>query len=177
MGTCYTYRKAATFHNPHTIKTLHVPEDDPIPDDLEATTDMFLRKEYFVSYDPHTYFIYAAAMLGCIPIVHPVGNLTKREWVYSGFAGSYARHSRSDVLIDSVAYGWEEVETARKNIHLVRDDLYEVKRWGNATVQRFIHDAHVHATSGHNYKGRLLVKDLYPPRWYENGRSLIEHTV
>ena len=41
-----------------------------------------------------------------------------------------------------IAYGWDEVEYARRTIHLVREQLWAAKSFAHSvTVPRFIRDA------------------------------------
>ena len=76
-GTCFTFRKIDKFHAAEHVLQLHAPEDTPLAQNIEDAAKQFTTHEYFISYDPYTYLSFAAAMLGCVPIVHPLGNISK----------------------------------------------------------------------------------------------------
>jgi len=166
-GTCFTFRKLDKFHSAEHVSQLHKPGDTPLDDAVEKAAEQLVTHEYFVSYDPYTYLSFAAAMLGCVPIVHPLGNMSKLEWIHSTAWGPYVRESNRTVLMDGVAYGnsTSEVNRARANLSLMRTELVRVKKWGTQTVARFIHDVLENITGSRRYEGRKTVKDFYPRGW------------
>ena len=163
-GRCYTIRKRDTFHDPGSIKPLHEPTDTPLADAVGGAEQHFLAHEYFISYDPYTYLTFAAAMLGCISIVHPLGNLTKEQWFLSTAWGPYIRESGRQTLIKGIAYGdsQEEIKSARDHLHLVRQEFFQIKQWGSGTVDRFL--GHL-VEPNVKAEGKLFVSDFYPPGW------------
>lgn len=165
-GTCYTSRKQHLFHRESSITWLHTSDDTPLAETISESVKQFLVHEFFVSYDPYTFLTFIAAWEGCVPIVHPLGNLTKREWILSTAWGPYVRLSKRDVLMDGVAYGSspDEIERARRTLPLMRKEFELVKEWGRGTVSSFIEDVLSHL-SGKEPRGRRLVSDFYPPGW------------
>ena len=162
--TCFTYRKMNLFHTKDSLVYNHDANADVLPEDIEGAVQFFLSHKYFVSYDPYTYLAYIASWLGCIPIIHPVLNMTKLEWILSTAFGPYIRETGRYDLMHSIAYGnaTEEVSMAREFLEVSRQEFVKVKDWGKSTVERFIHDVFVNMTGEGQYRGRLLVKDYYP---------------
>lgn len=163
-GRCYTIRKRDKFHDLGSIRPLHDPSDTLLADSLEGSVQDFLVHEYFVSYDPYTFLTFAAAMLGCVSIVHPLGNFTKEQWLLSTAWGPYIRESGRHYLMEGIAYGdsQEEIERAREHMHLVRKEFFRIKQWGSGTVDRFL--SHLAQPNG-TAEGQHFVGDFYPPGW------------
>ena len=166
-GTCFTFRKLDKFHSAENVLHLHEPGDTPLAEMIENAAEQFTTHEYFVSYDPYTYLSFAAAMLGCVPIVHPLGNMTKFEWILSTAWGPYIRESNRTVIMDGVAYGnsTTEVSRARENLPFMREEFFRVKIWGKGTVKRFVRDVMEHVEGTEQYEGRKLVSEFYPKGW------------
>ena len=88
-------------------------------------------------------------MLGCIPIIHPLANMNKREWLNSPAFGGYMDYYDVEDAY-GIAYGWDEVQYARQTLHLVRDQLWAVKEFAaSVTVRRFVHDIKRAASGQH----------------------------
>jgi hypothetical protein len=166
-GTCFTFRKIDKFHAAEHVLQLHAPEDTPLAQNIEDAAKQFTTHEYFISYDPYTYLSFAAAMLGCVPIVHPLGNISKPEWILSTAWGPYFRETNRSVIMDGVAYGnsTSEITRARANLPLMRKELFRIKAWGKGTVKRFVGDVLEHISGTEQYQGRKLVSDYYPVGW------------
>lgn len=108
---CYTIRKGQN-------KNLH-PSDailiDGIRDNYKLS-EIFNECEFFISYDDHTFLTSQAALCGCIPIVIPRNNISKKDWSFG-----------SDVYNFGHAYGFEEIEHAKntRNEFLNKLKLFE----------------------------------------------------
>ena len=204
-GTAFFMRKASKFHS--TIKVMHKPGDTELRTDQNMAhyVEVFRTHEYVVCYDPYSFYAWIAAQLGCIPIIHPIVNTTKREWLLqSGYlggpsqrpravssigafglwrgGGSCDRSSSRGYSLDAgymeysgaqdaygIAYGWDEVEYARRTIHLVREQLWAAKSFAHSvTVPRFIRDAQRAARGERDFEGAMWSHDLYPRGWYAN---------
>ncbi len=127
---------------------------------------MDLRKfEYFVSYDPYTYWTWFAAMMGTVSIVYPLANVSKAEWALGTFPGAFMQDQQIKE-IPGVAYGWEESEIkyARETMHDLRPFLLRLRKWGaEVTVQRFTRDCYRYSQGEReHFEGARLVKDVYP---------------
>jgi len=121
--------------------------------------------EYFVTYDPYTYWTWFAAMQGTISIVYPTANMTKTEWALGTFLGSYLQElNQTD--IPGVAYGWEEseIEYARRTMHELRPFLLNLRKWGSdVTLPRFTRDCYRYSQGKESsFEGALVRKDVYP---------------
>ena len=89
-------RKASKFHS--TIKVMHKPGDTELRTDQNMAhyVEVFRTHEYVVCYDPYSFYAWIAAQLGCIPIIHPIVNTTKREWLLqSGYLGGLSQRPRA----------------------------------------------------------------------------------
>jgi len=135
---------------------LHEPEDTPLAETIENAAEQFTTHEYVVSYDPNTYLSFAAAMLGCVPIAHPLGKMTKSERILSTAWGPYIRESNRTVIMDGVAHGnsTSEVSRARDNLPFMREEFFHVKIWGQGTVERFVRDVMENIDGAEQYEGR-----------------------
>ena len=47
--------------------------------------------EYFISYDPYSFWSFKAALHGAVSIVYPLANVSREEYVNSLFVGDYLR--------------------------------------------------------------------------------------
>lgn len=125
-----------------------------------------LRKfEYFISYDPYTYWTWFAAMMGTVSIVYPLVNVSKKEWARGTFPGAFMEDQGIEE-IPGVAYGWkdEEIDYARRTMHKLRPFLLNLRSWGaEVTVRRFTRDCYRYIQGERKYfEGARLVKDVYP---------------
>ena len=167
-GTVFMMRKARLFHTSGLTK-LHRDGDRELTrrHSMADHIDAFRTHEYFVCYDPYSYYPWLAAMLGCIPIIHPLANTTKRAWLLkSSFAGYMERYSIDDAF--GLAYGWGEAAYARRTLHRVRNQLWAVKEFGHSvTVPRFVRDVKLAANGQFDgFEGAILSHDLYPRGWW-----------
>jgi hypothetical protein len=164
-GVLWSIRKGHEFHN--SIKYIHEHEGvnatqfertERIPKDIT-------QYEYFVTYDPHTYWSWIAAMSGTVSVVYPLEGKSKYEWLTSTFVGPYLKASNKTNL-PGIAYGWtsSEIDYARRTMHQLRPFMIEVKRWGEEiTVPRFVRDCYRHSHGARsNFESALLVRDAYP---------------
>jgi UDP-sugar transporter A1/2/3 len=166
-GIVWTMRKGLKFHD----KVTYIHEQPG----MESTefgqgknifsVESLRRYEYFVTYDPYTYWSWFAAMSGTVSVVYPLANMSKAEWAMGTFVGSYLQHIGS-TEIPGIAYGWEqsEIEYARRTMHLLRPMLLAVKEWGaNETVPLFARDVYRYKNGERTrFEGALLKRDVYP---------------
>jgi len=121
--------------------------------------------EYFISYDPYTYWTWFAAMQGTVSIVYPLANISRAEWELGTFLGSFMQDQHIK-KIPGVAYGWEssEIAYARQTMHELRPFLLRLRKWGaEVTVQRFARDCYRFAKGEReHFEGAMLKKDVYP---------------
>jgi len=167
-GTVFMLRKAKLLHGE--IQVLHESSAMELKrsHSFENIIHAFRTHTYFVCYDPASYYAWIAAMLGCITIIHPIANMTKREWLLSsGYTSGYMDYyNLTDVF--GIAWGWDEVPYANSTLHLVRDQLWAIKEFAHSvTVPRFVRDVRRAAKGKYNnFEGAILSHDLYPAGWW-----------
>jgi hypothetical protein len=94
----------------------------------------------FISYDPLTFFSIMAALCGCISVVYPRDELTKKDWINTTAASEYAKSKGLDNLY-GIAYGLEDVQYAIDTLHLVKDQWTDIQNFNKEkTVVPFIND-------------------------------------
>ncbi len=91
----------------------------------EETKQIFNEKKYFLTYDDSTYFLNAAALCGCIPIV-----------LYKEKKQNY--RTKYPLAQYGVAYGFEEIGYAVNTIHLMKPYLQKLEEKSFNTVEEFI---------------------------------------
>jgi len=165
-GIVWTMRKGLQFHG--NITYIHEQPGMESTEFLRGeqfSVESFHKYEYFVTYDPYTYWSWFAAMSGTVSVVYPLANVSKAEWAMGTFVGSYLQHIGS-TEIPGIAYGWEqsEIEYARRTMHLLRPMLLAVKEWGaNETVPQFVRDVYRYKNGERTkFEGALLKRDVYP---------------
>jgi solute carrier family 35 (UDP-sugar transporter), member A1/2/3 len=163
-GIGWMMRKGPDFH-PNIIPIHNRPGYNVTKLDGIVTITGLRKYEFFVTYDPYTYWTWFAAMQGTVSIVYPLPNVTKTEWALGTFLGSYMQDQ--DIKeIPGVAYGWEdrEIEYAKRTMHLVRPFLVSLRKWGaEITVPRFARDCYRYSIGErHRFESGMLKKDVYP---------------
>lgn len=80
--TCYLVKKGRLIHKQ--IHYMHPSNSISIEDMSHAEISIIFNKcKYFYSYDPNTMYIIFAAVCGCVPIIHPIDNVTKETYFMS----------------------------------------------------------------------------------------------
>lgn len=119
-GSCHTFRKSF-IHN--TINFIH--QEDSIEifknTSLEEIIEIFNNCKIFISYDPITYLNTIAALCGCISIVYPLENFTKKQWLQKTHMWNYLEENNLGTNIYGIAYGIEEIDYAISTLHLVEE--------------------------------------------------------
>jgi len=82
--------------------------------------------EYFYSYDENTYFSILAALCGCISVV-VTDNENQKSW-----------YENRPYFKDAVAYGDENIDHVKKNMHLIKTGIITSKKQNLKTVENFI---------------------------------------
>jgi len=170
-GAVFSYRKAKVFHENITI--MHPASSTEIikgKTSMNATIEAFLTHKFFICYDPYSFLAWIAPMLGCATIIHPLNNMTKREWLMSTMYAGYLEHSGVQDMA-GIAYGWVEASYALRTKHKVRDELFQMKHYAHSvTLLRFVRDAK-RAAAGRlglphdGFEGAMQVSDFYPQGW------------
>ena len=104
-----------------------------------------------VCYDPWSYYLVIAAMLGCITIVYPISGITKREWLVKTWLGGWLEDTGA-ADVSGFAYGWDEAEYPERTMNRARLEMYAWKQFAHGvTVPRFMRDAEREAMGRDDY--------------------------
>lgn len=183
-GTTWTLRKGNTIHPE--INYIHSSLPGPHRELKRGGAFfedclLFLQSEYFVSYDPFTFYTYAAGMLGAISIVHPIANVSKKDWAEVSYVGEYLKEVGGDV--PGVAYGWsaEEIEHANRTKGGLHEFMLNVRKWGvETTVERFARDCYRYGRGEREFESAMTVRKAFSTWYDEDGKinttkAAIEH--
>lgn len=138
----YIIRKANMFHSEcrrlHPEGALHL---DPLCDSTQDYIDFYRKGRLLFCYDPFTFHCQLSALSGCIPVIHPLGQLSRDQWCKQNPYYSLLPFSDGQRFIPGIAYGLTDVELARDTVHLLWPTLMRVKEEGMDSVSRFAHTA------------------------------------
>ena len=169
IGTAWTVRKGKSWHDMNKVGRFHELFPGPHVQVNNPDPSLLRPYKYFVSYDPYTFYSYAAAMSGTISIVVPLLNMSKEVWVLGTYVGEYIRRNGGD--IPGIAYGIaeEEIRHATETKAALRGFLMDVRWWGKSeTVERFARDCYRKGAGWSEWESALLVEDAYTCFYNEN---------
>lgn len=162
-GIVWMMRKGPKYHK--NITPIHNRTGYDVTEFSGASVSSLRTFEYFITYDPYTYWTWFAAMQGVVSIVYPLANVTKTEWALGTFVGSYLQDQKL-TEIPGVAYGWEEkeIEYARSTMHELRPFLMNLRKWGaEVTVPRFTRDCYRYSQGEReHFESAMILSDVYP---------------
>ena len=141
-GWCHTFRKSS-YHTE--LKTFHPDNSFEITRNHTQNDyiEIFNRHKYFVSYDPLTFLNIIALLCGCISIVYPIKNMTKKEWIKNTSIGDFINKTNGEIY--GIAYGnsKEEFEYAEKTIHLAENQFNNLEQFTvDKNIVPFLNDIH-----------------------------------
>ena len=121
-GSCYLLRKGKGRPLVHDLR------DSVCVDKLSHSqmAEVFNRVEMCVSYDPYTMYSHFAALCGCASVIVPEEGVTKEQWY----------PDPADRL--GLAYGFDDIDEARRSQPLLLPWLKAQETTANATVQAFV---------------------------------------
>lgn len=123
-GTCYMIRKGKVPSQP-----VHLPGDTCVDGWSDAQlVDAFNKFERFISYDPYTMYSAYASICGCDSVVVPVAGVSVHQWYQS----DHQRHG--------LAYGFSEIEAARRTRPFLLERMAAVREDNLASVSNFLVD-------------------------------------
>lgn len=114
-GSCHLYKKnpdKAAIHPPDSLRI----DDYAQLGGNQYLSDIFNSKEIFYSYDSATWISIMAALCGCVSVVIPDDGVSALEW-----------HEKFPYFKYGIAYGLDDLEHAKSNIHLLRDHLLKLE--------------------------------------------------
>ena len=112
-GSCYLIKKGRFMHK--NINNMH-PSDSICIDDIliDEIINIFNKCKYFYCYDPNTFYILIAPLCGCITILYPLENYSKKDLFKNRMT------CKGDYIFDSgIAYGNsnEEIQYAENTLN------------------------------------------------------------
>ncbi len=138
-GYCHIIRKGHKFHQ--SLEYIHPNDSLFLADELsqEMLIYIFNTKKYLISYDPYSYISTMAALCGCISIIVPLKNTSKKQWLES-LSTSVILEQYGEKELKGIAYGLEEIEYAQNTLSSVKNQQNIFVSYGNDSVKRFIND-------------------------------------
>ena len=162
-GAMWMLRKAKPYEHMMDLTMVDKFDDVRVKHKEKPNVTDFLEYEYFLSYDPYTFYSYIAAMVGTVSIVVPMPGLSSRkEWELSTFMGAYIKLFGGN--IPGVAYGLDqnEIDYARRTMSQTREFLFKVKTWGESTIPLALRDCLRFGRGERNhFEGAMLVDEVY----------------
>jgi hypothetical protein len=139
-GHCHSFRK---IHFYGTINNIHPPHSYEIPHTIsqDDCIKYFNKFKYFTCYDPLSFLIVICVLCGCVPIVYPVENLSKDEWLKNIFIGDYIKQTSKPLY--GIAYGNdpEEIKFATNTIELAKEQWEnDISFYYKKHINSFIND-------------------------------------
>jgi hypothetical protein len=123
-NSCYTIRKGKPTKFTHPENSKFISFD--APGDLIWLSNLFNTTEKFYCYDNYTFLYVQAAMCGCISIVIPDPNVSKKKWIEGSWFNKYG-----------IAYGEDDIPRALETLPLMFNEIEKVKLETNKKVITF----------------------------------------
>lgn len=130
ISHCHMFHKARIYHKE--INNIHPDDSIQLQEGLshDSLLIIFNTCDTFLSYDPITFSTFIAALCGCISVVCPIKNVSEKEWIDMTCLKQYA-NDRKISKLNGISYGYDNIEHAKKTIHLVQqqwDDILDYLR-------------------------------------------------
>ena len=123
-GSCYVNRRNKNMNLIHDLSdSIEIKNITP----SEELVNIFNKTEYFFSYDIASFLSLQAAMCGCISIVIPHENITKKEFFEQDELRKYG-----------ISYGMENIEHAVSTMHKVESHLEDLEKKHLESIKNFI---------------------------------------
>jgi hypothetical protein len=127
-GVCFTKRKQIIKNHVilHTKDSFEVTRKHTQDDYLE----IFNNYEKFVSYDPISFLTIIATICGCISIVCPISNISKKDYFKMTALYEYMIEKNIDSIY-GIAYGdtQNELDYSKNTLHLVYQQIIDIQNW------------------------------------------------
>ena len=122
---CHMFRKS---HMHSEINYIHDSDSFEITNQTQdECINIFNEYEYFISYDPLTFYTIIAGVCGCISIVYPMKGMTKTEWLKTSIFWDYLEKNNINNMY-GIAWGKEDIEYARSTLHLLPELMNNIKK-------------------------------------------------
>jgi len=161
-GSCYLYKKASAFHK--NIKLIH-PMDAIMVDQcsMEEIIEIFNQKEFFYCYDPYSFYDIIALLCGCIPIIYPITDVSKLDWLKT--RASFQMHLKRQDNISGVAYGEDDIPYAKATLAYAEKEQSSSLEFEKKSIVNF-----VDKTDSYFFKD----KESYPFKTVEKALKALE---
>jgi len=120
-GICHTFRKSFIHKE---INFIHPRDSIEIPSfhyPINDMVDVFNKFKILFCYDPFSYVQTIAILCGCITVVYPLKNYSKKDWLQKTCIWDYLQENDLGTNLYGLAYGIEEMDFALSTIHLVEE--------------------------------------------------------
>ena len=118
--TCFLVKKGRLIHSD--IKYFHQNNSRDIENlSLEEIANIFNKSKYFYTYDPKTMYIIYSLLCGCIPVIYPLKNMNKEEYLKTTIF-----YNNNQIYDKGIAYGNSliEIEFATNTLN---DGINDIK--------------------------------------------------
>ncbi len=140
-GYCYTIRKGKIDQNNiyHPVGSFEITRKHSQKDYIE----FFNKYKYFISYDPLTFLNIISALCGCISIIYPLNNVSKKEWYRTTIIARYLEENNEDLY--GIAYGnsIEEISFASTTIDKVKEQWEKILNYISIDIENFVKDINI----------------------------------
>jgi hypothetical protein len=135
---CFEIRKSHKFHK--NLKFIHPKDSYEIKNlPLKERIKIFNNHRYYYCYDPYCGNIIVAGLCGCIPIIVPIENISKKDWTKTLPSINYLNENKKDYLY-GFAYGIEDIEYAKNTNNLIYEEQNNIIKYGEKTIVNMIND-------------------------------------
>jgi hypothetical protein len=134
--TCYLIKKGRLIHKNRT--DIH-PNNSICIDELslEEIAEIFNQSVYFYCYDPKTMYIIFAIFCGCIPVIYPIENMSKTEYLeQSIFKKDGIFYDRGFSYGDSP----DDIINAKNSLEEGKNDILRLLESDKITITNFLDD-------------------------------------
>jgi len=154
--TCYLVKKGKIIHK--TINYFHPINSICIDDlDIEEIANIFNESTYLYCYDPKSMYISYAIFCGCVPILYPINNQTKREYCIGGV------FNKNNKIYDK-GFAWgnsqKELDYANNTLKEADDEIHELFESDKETIYSFVDDMKIYIDNPNN-KNLSFNKDIF----------------
>ncbi len=108
----------------------------------ENYLEIFNNHKKFICYDPLSFLSIISPLCGCISIIHPITNVSKKEYFkMTAFYNYLNTHNCNSIY--GIAYGnsQDEIDYAINTLPLIKDQIEDIQKWFiNEHIYSFIND-------------------------------------
>ena len=136
--TCFLVKKAKLYNNFNHSYFIHEKNSINLENlNLEEKVNLFNKCKYFYCYDLHTAYIPFAILCGCIPIIYPYKDYTKKSWLHGTML------YKNNILYDKgIAWGksMSEINYAQTTLSEAANEIVSLYAKYNDEVKFFLED-------------------------------------